>query len=185
MGRRFLPPARPVTLRLDGASLVANEGEPLAAALVAAGVDTIARSPKFHRPRGASCMRGGCDGCVVRVDGPQPVRYHARLGELLPLDRGAAGRVLLAYAGKPGNPYEAVRRDGCCATFGERDPAVGSVAAPVFGENRMLVGAVAVTGPLERFDAAAAKRYVRPLQLAASRLTSELGGRLVTVKRAG
>lgn len=69
MGRRFLPPARPVTLRLDGASLVANEGEPLAAALVAAGVDTIARSPKFHRPRGASCMRGGCDGCVVRVDG--------------------------------------------------------------------------------------------------------------------
>lgn len=69
MGRRFLAAARPVTIRLDGASLVANEGEPLATALVGAGVDTIARSPKFHRPRGASCMRGGCDGCVVRVDG--------------------------------------------------------------------------------------------------------------------
>jgi DNA-binding IclR family transcriptional regulator len=123
--------------------------------------------------------------CVVRVDGPQSVRYHARLGEPLPLDRGAAGRVLLAYAGEPGAPYEAVRREGCCATFGERDPAVGSVAAPVFGENRMLVGAVAVTGPLERFNTAAAKRYVRPLRLAASRLTSELGGRRVTVKRLG
>jgi sarcosine oxidase subunit alpha len=58
-----------VSLRIDGARIVANEGEPLAAALVASGVVTIARSPKFHRPRGASCMRGGCDGCVVRVDG--------------------------------------------------------------------------------------------------------------------
>jgi sarcosine oxidase, subunit alpha len=69
MGRRFLAVSRPVTIRLDGATLVANEGEPLAAALVGAGIDTIARSPKFHRPRGATCMRGGCDGCVVRVDG--------------------------------------------------------------------------------------------------------------------
>ena len=69
MGRRFLAPAQPITIHLDGSKLIANEGEPLAAALVGAGVDTIARSPKFHRPRGASCMRGGCDGCVVRVDG--------------------------------------------------------------------------------------------------------------------
>ncbi len=69
MGRRVRAPERPVELRIDGARIVACEGEPLAAALVAAGVTTIARSPKFHRPRGASCMRGGCDGCVVRVDG--------------------------------------------------------------------------------------------------------------------
>jgi sarcosine oxidase subunit alpha len=69
MGRRVRAPERPVELHIDGARIVANEGEPLAAALVANGVVTIARSPKFHRPRGASCMRGGCDGCVVRVDG--------------------------------------------------------------------------------------------------------------------
>ncbi len=121
--------------------------------------------------------------CVVRVDGPQPTRYHARLGEVLPLEKGAAGRVLLAYSGEPGEPYESVRRAGCHTTFGERDPAVGSVAAPVFGRNHVLVGVVAVTGPIARFTAAAAAKHARLLRNAATRLTSELGGRVLTVRR--
>jgi DNA-binding IclR family transcriptional regulator len=121
--------------------------------------------------------------CVVRVDGPKPIRYHARLGEVLPLDKGAPGRVLLAYSGEPGEPYESVRRTGYHATFGERDRAVGSIAAPVFGRNHVLVGVVAVTGPIERFTPAAAGGYVRFLRLATARLTSELGGRIMTVRR--
>ena len=121
--------------------------------------------------------------CVVRVDGPHPTRYHARLGEVLPLDKGAAGRVLLAYSGEPGEPYESVRRTGCHTTFGERDPAVGSVAAPVFGRNHVLAGVVAVTGPSERFTPAAAARHVRYLLNATARLTSELGGHILTVRR--
>ncbi len=59
----------PVTITLDGAEVQAERGEPLAAAFVAAGHMTIARSPKFHRPRGPSCLRGACDGCLARVDG--------------------------------------------------------------------------------------------------------------------
>jgi DNA-binding IclR family transcriptional regulator len=121
--------------------------------------------------------------CVVRVDGPQPIRYHARLGEVLPLDSGAPGRVLLAYSGEPGEPYESVRRAACHATFGERDPAVGSVAAPVFGQNHGLAGAVAVTGPIERFTPGAAAKYLRPLKEAAAKLTQALGGHIRTIRR--
>lgn len=58
----------PVTITLDGEPIEAETGEPLAAALVAAGKTTIARSPKFHRPRGPACMRGACDGCLARVN---------------------------------------------------------------------------------------------------------------------
>ncbi|MBX3211633.1 MAG: (2Fe-2S)-binding protein [Labilithrix sp.] len=65
---RTRPLANPVTFTLDGEKLQAERGEPLAAALVAAGKSTIARSPKFHRPRGPACMRGACDGCLARVD---------------------------------------------------------------------------------------------------------------------
>lgn len=121
--------------------------------------------------------------CVVRVDGPQPIRYHARLGEILPLERGAPGRVLLAFSGEPGEPYESVRRAGYFATYGERDPEVGSAAAPVFGENHALLGVVAVTAPLNRFSEAAARKYAAWLKAAASRLTTELGGRVITVRR--
>jgi sarcosine oxidase subunit alpha len=58
-----------VTLRLDGEEVEADRGEPLAASLIAHGAVALARSPKFHRPRGPSCFRGACDGCLARVDG--------------------------------------------------------------------------------------------------------------------
>ena len=59
----------PVTIHLDGEPIPAERGEPLAAALLAADKTILARSPKLHRPRGPSCFRGGCDGCLARVDG--------------------------------------------------------------------------------------------------------------------
>src|SRR5690348_4294251 len=69
IGRRTRPISNPVVLTLDGERLEAERGEPIAASLLAAGKHTIARSPKFHRPRGPSCMRAACDGCLARVDG--------------------------------------------------------------------------------------------------------------------
>src|SRR6202043_1660497 len=59
----------PITFEHDGRTLSAFEGEPLAIALLANGVGTLARSVKFHRPRGPSCLRGACDGCLTRVNG--------------------------------------------------------------------------------------------------------------------
>jgi sarcosine oxidase, subunit alpha len=69
MFRRRKPPAFPVTIYLDGEPLPAERGEPLAAALLANDKTILARSPKLHRPRGPSCLRGACDGCLARVDG--------------------------------------------------------------------------------------------------------------------
>jgi sarcosine oxidase, subunit alpha len=58
-----------VTIRFDGDEIPAERGEPIAAALVDSGRLAIARSPKFHRPRGPSCFRAACDGCLARVNG--------------------------------------------------------------------------------------------------------------------
>lgn len=120
--------------------------------------------------------------CVVRVDGVQPPRYHAQLGEILPLDAGAPGRVLLAYSGEPGEPYETIRREGGYATVGERDPAVASVAVPVFGHNNVIAGTVAVTGPVARFTRATIARHMSLVKNAGARLTLELGGHIRTVR---
>lgn len=58
-----------MTIYLDGAAIPAERGEPLAVALLASDRVTLARSPKLHRPRAPTCLRGGCDGCLARVDG--------------------------------------------------------------------------------------------------------------------
>jgi 2Fe-2S iron-sulfur cluster protein/pyridine nucleotide-disulfide oxidoreductase len=65
---RVHPPSDPVALHFDGGKIIAHRGEPAAIALVAAGHLGLARSPKFHRPRGPACLRAGCDGCLARVD---------------------------------------------------------------------------------------------------------------------
>jgi sarcosine oxidase subunit alpha len=84
MFRRSRACKDPVTIHLDGEPLVAERGEPLAATLLAADKTILARSPKLHRPRGPTCFRGGCDGCLARVDGVPNVmlcQTEARGGE--------------------------------------------------------------------------------------------------------
>jgi sarcosine oxidase subunit alpha len=70
---RTLPPGAPrgraISIDFEGSALRGCEGEPLAVALFAAGVRTLARSPKYHRPRGFFCLEGHCGSCLMRIDG--------------------------------------------------------------------------------------------------------------------
>lgn len=76
--RRLRPIDSRVSLIVDGAEIDAQRGEPIAIALWAAGRLVLGRSVKYHRPRGAACLSGGCDGCVMRVDGAPSVRTCRR-----------------------------------------------------------------------------------------------------------
>jgi sarcosine oxidase subunit alpha len=59
----------PLTIDLEGDPIRAFEGEPVAVALHAAGVHTLGRSSKYHRPRGLFCLDGHCASCYLRIDG--------------------------------------------------------------------------------------------------------------------
>ena len=58
-----------IELWVDGVSIEAYEGEMLAAALMAAGIWRLRDSPRAGSPRGALCLMGVCQECLVRVDG--------------------------------------------------------------------------------------------------------------------
>lgn len=45
------------------------EGEPIAAALHAAGIKMLRRSPQKNRARGFFCAIGRCSSCIMEVDG--------------------------------------------------------------------------------------------------------------------
>jgi DNA-binding IclR family transcriptional regulator len=110
--------------------------------------------------------------CLYRVDSPRPVRDHMRVGDLLPLDRGAGGRVLRAYTGGRGALYARIRREGLVALAGDRVPEIASVAAPVFGPGAELLGSLTLIMPSERLDPG----FNKPVLLAAQKLTAVLGG---------
>ena len=65
---------RPITFVYNGKQLSGFAGDTVGSALAAAGVQTISRSFKYHRPRGLLCVAGRCPNCMVTVDGAPNVR---------------------------------------------------------------------------------------------------------------
>lgn len=119
---------------------------------------------------------GNARTCLVRVEGPRAIRHHIRMGEVLPLDKGSPGRVLLAFSGESGRTYEKIRRDGYYISVGERDSDIASVSAPVYGNNWRLFGALSVSGPAARLPNKTLRAYAQLVMKRASELSYALGG---------
>lgn len=114
--------------------------------------------------------------CLVRVEGPQAIRHHVRVGAALPLNLGAPGRVILAFSGEPGEPYEAIRRRGYHLSLGEREPEVSSVSAPVFEAQWKLLGSICISGPTSRLSEAKLTEFAATVIAAANQLSYSLAG---------
>ncbi len=63
-----------VKFMFDGHEMEGCEGEPIAAALKAAGVNVHRYTKKEQKPRGIFCAIGRCTDCVMVVDGEPNVR---------------------------------------------------------------------------------------------------------------
>ena len=111
--------------------------------------------------------------CLYRENSRSPIRHHLDEGARLPLDRGAAGRVLLAYAGLNGSENPIIR-DGFAISVGERSPDVAAVAVPVLHADGEIRGALAISGLASRFDAAARETALPLLQEAAQSVMDRL-----------
>lgn len=109
---------------------------------------------------------------LFRVDSPQTLRDHVRAGDLLPLDRGAGGRVIAAFTGARGRLYDQVRREGGLMIAGDRVAGLVGFSAPVWNGTGELVGALTLTAPEQR----ARPAWVVEVKAAAARLTAALGG---------
>ena len=111
--------------------------------------------------------------CLYRENSRHPIRHHLDEGVRLPLDRGAAGRVLLAHAESGGSKNRIVR-DGFAISVGERSPDVAAVAVPVLRADGAIRGALAISGLASRFDAAARENALPALQNAAQSVLDRL-----------
>lgn len=120
--------------------------------------------------------RGNERLCLFRVDSPHPLRMNVRPGDMRPMDGSAIAQVLSIF----GDRSSAGRNDVGLPmyTSGVTDPHVASTAMPIFGAERRLVGALALSGPSSRLTSARAEELASRLKQAADRLSSELGAQL-------
>jgi len=128
--------------------------------------------------------------CIDTAESASELRTIVEIGASLPLTKGSAGAVFLAWAGEddrarlvgtaedPARLERRVlttRRRGWAESVAERAPGVASVSAPVFGPDRALLAAVSVSGPASRLGNLRAKRYAPAVVEAAKEIERALG----------
>lgn len=128
--------------------------------------------------------------CIDAVESASELRTIVDVGAALPLDRGSAGKVFLAWT--PSTDRDRIlvssehreplarsiftaQRRGWADSVGEREPGVASVSAPVFGPMDALLAAVSVSGPASRLGDLRAKRYAPAVLAAAREIEAALG----------
>ncbi|MFC4803116.1 IclR family transcriptional regulator [Neobacillus sp. GCM10023253] len=117
----------------------------------------VEESVYFSKPNGLESM------IVERIDCPNnPIRIYDQLGIRIPLNIGAANKVMLAHMPQKeaiSNVYSLVtedereaflkllreiRKQGYGESHGERTPGTSSVAAPIFNHQNELIGAISI-----------------------------------------
>lgn len=130
--------------------------------------------------------------CVDAVESDSELRAIVVVGAALPLTRGSAGKVFLAWAAERDRrrllaampAEESVRlarmvattfRRGWADSIGERESGVASVSAPVFDAGGSLVAAVSVSGPANRIATLRGRHYAPAVTAAAREIEASLG----------
>lgn len=128
--------------------------------------------------------------CVDSVQSRQELRTIVQVGASLPLDKGSAGKVLLAF-GPAGSATRIVaasddpdrldrdltvaRRRGWAYSNGEREVGVASISAPVRGPGGDMLAAVSASGPTTRILPLRAKDFAPAVLEAAREIEQALG----------
>jgi DNA-binding IclR family transcriptional regulator len=130
--------------------------------------------------------------CVDAIESSNELRTIVAVGASLPLTKGSAGKVFLAWA--PPHDRDRIlqtlpepeairlarhvattRRRGWADSVGEREPGVASVSAPVLDREGLLVAAISVSGPANRIGIVGGKRYAPAVTAAAAEVADAIG----------
>lgn len=112
--------------------------------------------------------------CLLRVDSHHSTLDRIRVGDLLPLHRGAAGKLIEFYHRTGQEPSTS---NLLAISMGERDPNCAAVSSPVFTAGGEFCGAISLSGPKERFSESSITWLSGMVMDAARKATMILGGR--------
>ncbi|MEM8956507.1 MAG: IclR family transcriptional regulator [Pseudomonadota bacterium] len=110
--------------------------------------------------------------CLYRENSPNLLQFHVEEGMRLKLSTGASGLVLRYFSGEDVGDLGKFNEHGTVSSVGETNPNISSIATPVFSANRELMGALTVSGLINRFDAQARTRAIPLLESLARSLSN-------------
>ena len=93
--------------------------------------------------------------CLYRAHSRDEIRHNIEQGSRLELNRGASGRIILAYGKRKNDKtgfYKEIRDAGYYLSINEHNASLFALAVPVISSSSKFVGAIVVSGPISRFN---------------------------------
>jgi len=93
--------------------------------------------------------------CLYRAHSRDEIRHNIEQGSRLELNRGASGRIILAYGKRKNDKsgfYKEIRDTGYYLSIHEHNSSLFALAVPVISNSSKFVGAIVVSGPISRFN---------------------------------
>ena len=93
--------------------------------------------------------------CLYRAHSHDEIRHNIEQGSRLELNRGASGRIILAYGKRKNDKtgfYKEIRDAGYYLAIHEHNSSLFALAVPVISSSSKFVGAIVVSGPISRFN---------------------------------
>jgi IclR family transcriptional regulator, KDG regulon repressor len=137
---------------------------------------------------------------IEKLDSPEPLRIHSRIGASVPLYCTAVGKVMLAYLGSEeqersineielrrftentvGSIQELqtqlarVRKDGFACDMEEHEPHIRCIAAPIFDHTGAVNASLSVTGPAVRMSTTRLREIAPLVREAGLKISRDLG----------
>lgn len=138
--------------------------------------------------------------CLEREESSRNLRISFERGQVLPVHAGASALVLLAWLDGPeldrtlgSGPLERftdntttdpqalkvrlgeTRQSGYIVTYGERDPGVVGIAAPIFGRGSQVIAGLSVVIPQHRLDVDQLDVAIKLVRAAAREISTKFG----------
>ncbi|HEY2458915.1 MAG TPA: IclR family transcriptional regulator [Candidatus Acidoferrum sp.] len=137
---------------------------------------------------------------IEKLDSPEPLRIHSRIGASVPLYCTAVGKIMLAYLneeeqGSIVNQLELrrftentvgsiqelqaqlarVKKDGFACDMEEHEPHIRCIAAPIWDNTGAVNASLSVTGPAVRMSTARLREIASLVSEAGLKISRELG----------
>jgi len=167
--------------RLGRRLILWGSGTGLAETLIDAASEVLASLSLATGESAQLFIRDGSSRvCIAAFDRPTGLRDTVPVGAVLSLQAGSGAKALMAWASEGGSSTNTaelaqVRRRGWAESVAEREAGVASVSAPVFDGPGVVVAAVGVSGPIDRFGASPGKRFGSAVREAARKLEVAAG----------
>lgn len=142
----------------------------------------------FNETASLYAVRDNMRVCLESVESTQALHRVVKVGEMLPLQRGAVGYMLLAWLPYPQRVqfakaydhlseemFSAIRKAGYVINDGIQEPGVFAIAAPVFDAQGHNLGAIAVSGPSFRIKESVRRELIVSIQTHSKLISKALG----------